>query len=344
MLGFPMFSPETPDAWKMNTPYFPFVSSGVFSASIPSSPTNIEAASTSQSETSFLDKEKIVRGPLDYLLKSPGKDIRRKFIHAFNEWLRIPEEKLNIITEIVGLLHTASLLIDDIQDNSKLRRGLPVAHSIFGIAQTINSANYAYFLAQERLRELNHPEAYEIYTEELLRLHRGQGMDLYWRDSLTCPTEEDYIEMIANKTGGLFRLAIKLMQLETETKSYVIELADLLGVIFQIRDDYQNLQSGLYTKNKGFCEDLTEGKFSFLIIHSIHSNPNNHHLLNILRQRSEDDSVKKYAVEYIDSTGSFEYCRERLASLLEEADHMVKELESQVGHSKGIYEILSFLS
>ncbi|GLA40196.1 terpene cyclase [Aspergillus niger] len=346
MLGFPMFSPETPDAWKMNTPYFPFVSSGVFSASIPSSPTNIEAASTSQSETTFLDKEKIVRGPLDYLLKSPGKDIRRKFIHAFNEWLRIPEEKLNIITEIVGLLHTASLLIDDIQDNSKLRRGLPVAHSIFGIAQTINSANYAYFLAQERLRELNHPEAYEIYTEELLRLHRGQGMDLYWRDCLTCPTEEDYIEMIANKTGGLFRLAIKLMQLESETKRQVdvIELADLLGVIFQIRDDYQNLQSGLYTKNKGFCEDLTEGKFSFLIIHSIHSNPNNHHLLNILRQRSEDDSVKKYAVEYIDSTGSFEYCRERLASLLEEADHMVKELESQVGHSKGIYEILRFLS
>lgn len=126
--------------------------------------------------------------------------------------------------------------------------------------------------------------------------------------------------------------------------SDVIELADLLGVIFQIRDDYQNLQSGLYTKNKGFCEDLTEGKFSFLIIHSIHSNPNNHHLLNILRQRSEDDSVKKYAVEYIDSTGTFQYCRERLASLLEEADHMVKELESQVGHSKGIYEILRFLS
>ncbi|OJJ68391.1 hypothetical protein ASPBRDRAFT_133371 [Aspergillus brasiliensis CBS 101740] len=291
-----------------------------------------------------IQREDIIRGPLDYLLKSPGKDIRRKFIQAFNEWLLIPEEKLAIIADIVGLLHTASLLIDDIQDNSKLRRGLPVAHSIFGIAQTINSANYAYFLAQERLRELNHPEAYEIYTEELLRLHRGQGMDLYWRDCLSCPTEEDYIEMIANKTGGLFRLAIKLMQLESETKSDVIRLADLLGVIFQIRDDYQNLQSGLYTKNKGFCEDLTEGKFSFLIIHSINSNPNNHHLMNILRQRSEDDSVKKYAVEYINSTGSFDYCRERLASLLEEADQMVKELEKEVGHSKGIYEILSFLS
>ncbi|KAE8395025.1 terpenoid synthase [Aspergillus alliaceus] len=290
-----------------------------------------------------IQSDEIIRGPLDYLLMYPGKDIRRKFMQAFNEWLKVSEDKLTIIAEIVGLLHTASLLIDDIQDSSKLRRGIPVVHSIFGVAQTINSANYAYFLAQERLRELNRPKAYEIYTEELLRLHRGQGMDLYWRDSLTCPTEEEYIEMIANKTGGLFRLAIKLMQLESEVSSDFLKLAELLGVIFQIRDDYQNLRSDLYSKNKGFCEDLTEGKFSFLIIHSINSNPDNHQLLNILRQKSEDESIKKYAVEYIQSTGSFEYCQDRLASLLHEAKVMVGELEENVGFSKGIYDILGFL-
>ncbi|GAB1206332.1 hypothetical protein APSETT445_005017 [Aspergillus pseudonomiae] len=240
-------------------------------------------------------------------------------------------------------------MIDDIQDSSKLRRGIPVAHSIFGVAQTINSANYAYFAAQEKLRELNRPKAYEVFTEELLRLHRGQGMDLYWRDSLTCPTEEEYIEMISNKTGGLFRLAIKLMQLESEISRIVdqssdfLSLVDLLGIIFQIRDDYQNLQSDLYSKNKGFCEDLTEGKFSFLIIHSIHSNPGNQQLLNILRQRSEEESVKKYAVEYIRSTGSFDYCQERLASLLHEVKMMVNVLEENVGFSKGIYDILAFL-
>ncbi|KAB8261872.1 terpenoid synthase [Aspergillus pseudonomiae] len=290
-----------------------------------------------------IQSEQIIWGPVDYLLKCPGKDIRRKFMQAFNEWLRIPEDRLNIIAEIVGLLHTASLLIDDIQDSSKLRRGIPVAHSIFGVAQTINSANYAYFAAQEKLRELNRPKAYEVFTEELLRLHRGQGMDLYWRDSLTCPTEEEYIEMISNKTGGLFRLAIKLMQLESEISSDFLGLVDLLGIIFQIRDDYQNLQSDLYSKNKGFCEDLTEGKFSFLIIHSINSNSGDQQLLNILRQRSEEESVKKYAVEYIRSTGSFDYCQERLASLLHEAKMMVNVLEENVGFSKGIYDILAFL-
>ncbi|PIG79998.1 prenyl transferase AtmC [Aspergillus arachidicola] len=282
----------------------------------------------------------IIRGPVDYLLKCPGKDIRRKLMQAFNEWLRIPEDRLNIIAEIVGLLHTASLLYTltfpfSLEENiimtysSKLRRGIPVAHSIFGVAQTINSANYAYFAAQEKLRELNRPKAYEIFTEELLRLHRGQ--------------EEEYIEMISNKTGGLFRLAIKLMQLESEVTSDFLGLVDLLGIIFQIRDDYQNLQSDLYSKNKGFCEDLTEGKFSFLIIHSINSNPGNQQLLNILRQRSEEESVKKYAVEYIRSTGSFAYCQDRLASLLHEAKMMVNILEENVGFSKGIYDILAFL-
>lgn len=98
-----------------------------------------------------------------------------------------------------------------------LRRGVPVANSIFGTAQTINSANYVYFLALGELSKLNTPKMIDIYTEELINLHRGQGMDLFWRDSLTCPSEADYLEMVSNKTGGLFRLAIKLMQAASST-------------------------------------------------------------------------------------------------------------------------------
>ena len=106
--------------------------------------------------------------------------------------------------------------VDDVEDSSLLRRGNPVAHSIFGTAQTINSANYVYFLALQQLTALPHANfAIQIFTEELLMLHRGQGMDLFWRDTLTCPSEDDYLEMVSNKTGGLFRLAIKLMQAES---------------------------------------------------------------------------------------------------------------------------------
>nr|BCP96882.1 geranylgeranyl diphosphate synthase [Penicillium shearii] len=317
-----------------------------------------------EQQNKFRQEKVIISAPLDYLGSLPGKDIRGKLISAFNEWFKIPEEKLEVIKRVVGLLHVASLLyvheiqhthfepsltkpskslyrIDDIQDSSKLRRGLPVAHNIFGVAQTINSANYAYFRAQSELFTLGKPQALDIFTEELLRLHRGQGMDLYWRDSLICPTEEEYLEMVANKTGGLFRLAIKLIQLESENTMDCVPLVDLLGVIFQIRDDYQNLQSDQYAKNKGFGEDITEGKFSYPIIHSIRKDNGNSQLMNILRQKTEDEDVKRYTIQIIESTGSFEYTRQKLISLTAQARALLKSLG--VDQSSGLASILEFL-
>jgi geranylgeranyl diphosphate synthase type 3 len=65
----------------------------------------------------------------------------------------------------------------------------------------------------------------KAFTEELINLHRGQGMDIYWRDSLTCPSEADYLEMVSNKTGGLFRLAIKLLQADSTVNMFVYLLS-----------------------------------------------------------------------------------------------------------------------
>lgn len=273
------------------------------------------------------EKEKILLEPYDYMLEHPGKDIRQQLIAAFNSWLHVPAEALETITKVVSQLHLASLLVDDVEDNSNLRRGVPVAHSIFGVAQTINSANYVYFQALEELGKLNNPVLLQFFTEEMLCLHRGQGLDLYWRDTLTCPTEEDYLEMVSNKTGGLFRLAVKLMQACSTSMVDYVPLVNLMGVVFQIRDDYMNLQSDLYTVNKGFCEDLTEGKFSFPVIHSIHANPSNRQIINILKQRSDQPDVKLYAVKYMDEqTHSFEYTRKVLANLDQKASDMIEEL------------------
>lgn len=126
-----------------------------------------------------------------------------------------------------------------------------MAHDIFGTAQTINSANYVYFLAQRELFRLKDvPMALQAFNEELLNLHRGQGMDLYWRDTLTMPSEEEYIQMISNKTGGLFRLSLKLMQAISKTGYDVVPLAEVIGLIFQIQDDYKNLTSTKVSESK----------------------------------------------------------------------------------------------
>lgn len=273
------------------------------------------------------EKESIIMGPYDYISKQPGKDIRKQMIAAFNVWLKVPEQSLETITRVIAMLHNASLLIDDVQDNSVLRRGIPVAHNIFGTAQTINSANYVYFLALQEVRKLNSPAAMEIYTEELLNLHKGQGMDLFWRDTLTCPTEEEYLEMVDNKTGGLFRLAVKLMQAESNTGKDCVPLVNVLGLIFQICDDYLNLSDKTYNKNKGLCEDLTEGKFSFPIIHSIRADPSNVQLINILKQRTRDEEVKLYAVNYMEHTGSFAHTKKVVSQLREKASQLIDEMD-----------------
>ena len=139
---------------------------------------------------------------------------------------------------------TQCFRIDDIEDSSQLRRGFPAAHCIFGAAQSINAANYAYVCAQQELLKLDDPfAAFRIYNEELLNLHRGQGIELFWRDTMTVPTENEYLLMISNKTGGLFRMIARLMQSASATKHDILPLTDLIGLMFQIRDDYNNLCS-----------------------------------------------------------------------------------------------------
>ncbi|KAF2281115.1 terpenoid synthase, partial [Westerdykella ornata] len=278
------------------------------------------------------EKERILLGPYDYLVGHPGKDIRSQFIAAFNKWLRVPEDRLEVITRVVGMLHTASLLVDDVEDSSVLRRGIPVANSIFGTAQTINSANYVYFKALADVVSLGNPKLIDIFTEELINLHRGQGMELYWRDSLTCPTEEDYLEMVGNKTGGLFRLAIKLMQAESRVDIDCTPLVSTVGVLFQILDDHLNLSptSG-YSSLKGLCEDLTEGKFSFPVIHAIRADPSNHVLMNILKQKTGDEEVKRYAVRYMQERGSFEYSRAVIERLRARSEELVGQVEGRLG-------------
>ncbi|XP_069071900.1 geranylgeranyl pyrophosphate synthase isoform X2 [Pleurodeles waltl] len=284
--------------------------------------------------------ERILLEPYKYLLQLPGKQVRTKLSQAFNHWLNVPEDKTQIIIEVTEMLHNASLLIDDIEDNSKLRRGFPVAHSIYGIPSVINSANYVYFLGLQKVLTLGHPEAVKIFTQQLLELHQGQGLDIYWRDTYTFPTEAQYKAMVLKKTGGLFGLAVGLMQLFSSYKRDLKPLLNTLGLFFQIRDDYANLNSKEYTENKSFCEDLTEGKFSFPTIHAIWSRPESTQVQNILRQRTENVDIKKYCVDYLEKVGSFEYTRQTLRTLEAEA---YKEIE-QLGGNPQLVSLVEHLS
>jgi len=289
--------------------------------------------------------ESAILEPYTYITANPGKEIRGKMIEAFNHWLHVPAEQLETITRIVQMLHSASLLVDDVEDDSQLRRGIPVAHKIYGTPQTINSGNYVYFLALKELQVLSKiptkgPSVDQLVTDELINLHRGQGLEILWRDSLTCPTEEEYVGMVNNKTGGLFRVAIKLMMSQSESTVDYIPLVNLMGVLFQIRDDYMNLQSAEYATNKSFAEDLSEGKFSFPVVHSVRADRSNRQVLNVLQKRPSTPTTKTYIIDYMDKhTKSFEYTRKVLGKL----DRQARDEILRLGGNEKLERILNLL-
>lgn len=131
--------------------------------------------------------------------------------------------------------------------------------------------------------------------------------------------------MVKDKTGGLFRLAVGLMQAfaTTNQNTNFSPLVDNLALYFQIRDDFINLADEEYMKSKSFCEDLTEGKFSFPIIHCVRQDPTDTRLLSILKQRTDDVDVKRYAQGLMKEAGSLTYTREK-------CNHLKAEIVAQI--------------
>ena len=298
--------------------------------------------------------ELVIQTPYIYLAKQPGKNFRSKLIHIFNAFYNVPENYVSMVCKIIDILHNASLMIDDIEDNSPMRRGIKASHMIYGIPMTINSANYMYFKALECTRHLAtygmldfresvymgmQAELLTIFEEELKNLHRGQALELHWRDSHVTPSVEMYFEMATNKTGGLFRLACRLLEEVAERydnnktltdedsmnfENSLIPLCNLLGVVYQIRDDYLNLVDDKMTSDKGFAEDISEGKMSFPIIHALAAEAKQMQddssktpfLKNTLRAKTDDIKEKKKFVDILkDDTHSLEYTKETLVNL-----------------------------
>lgn len=109
-------------------------------------------------------------------------------------------------------------------------------------------------------------------------------------------------------------------------------LVSTIGLLFQILDDHLNLSptSG-YSSLKGLCEDLTEGKFSFPVIHAIRADPSNQILINILKQKTTDEEVKRYALKYMEGKGSFEYSKKVIDELRGKTEGLVKGIEQGLG-------------
>ncbi|SCO76983.1 gibberellin cluster-GGPP-synthase [Fusarium oxysporum] len=267
---------------------------------------------------------RVADSPYNYILTLPSKGIRGAFIDSLNVWLDVPEDKTSVIKEVIGMLHNSSLIIDDFQDNSPLRRGKPSTHTVFGPAQAINTATYIIVKAIEKIQEIVSHEALAEITGTITTIFQGQAMDLSWTANTTVPSIQEYVLMVNDKTGALFRLSLELLALNSEasvndsTLESLSSLVSLLGQYFQIRDDYMNLIDNRYTDQKGFCEDLDEGKYSLTLMHALQSDSSGL-LANILSMRRFQGKLttqqKMLVLEVMKTNGSLDWTSTLLGML-----------------------------
>ncbi|KAE8152335.1 isoprenoid synthase domain-containing protein [Aspergillus avenaceus] len=256
-------------------------------------------------------------GPAEYIRSLPSKGVREAFVDALNVWLGLPDRMVTRIKSVAETLHNASLMLDDIEDSSPLRRGRPATHTIFGPDQTINSANYLLVQAMDQVRQLDNMQCMDVFVEEMRNLFIGQSYDLYWTRQGDCPSQEEYLEMISQ--------------------------INLLGQYFQIRDDYKNLSED-YTAQKGFCEDLDEGKYSFPLVHVLTAQPRNFQLRGILQESRRAGSMslplKQCVLEHLAQAGSLEYTHATLGKLMKGIMGEMEMLERKTECSNWVLRFL----
>jgi isopentenyl-diphosphate delta-isomerase type 1 len=252
--------------------------------------------------------------PYAYINSLPSKGIRDLLIKAICKDFKVNEKNQKKIQYVISTIHNASLIIDDIEDGSEKRRGYLAAHKQYPLAFALNAGYLKIF------ELLNHVDVniQPFLINRLYKLHIGQGADAYAIFKSEIPTKEEYVEMILHKTGALFDLILDCVIFYKENNEdqtlYRIFLHDF-ALYFQIRDDYLNATE--YSIEKGFFEDLDEGKYSYLMIICLGQKRKGYEeVLKILKKDKKTIEDKQYVIKLMEENGTFTSVKHELSEKL----------------------------
>ena len=260
------------DLWlpKENTPVSETWMKNVFPGlSLTSCPKSVKL------DTAFVNS---LFTPLNDILSRGGKRWRPLLMTLVCETLGGGEAALPL-SPLVEFSHNASLIHDDIEDDSDQRRGKPAIHHLYGVDTAINVGSFFYFMSLcciESFSGKNKEQIYKLWGEYMRKLHLGQSMDISWhRDITLIPSIDDYYIMCGMKTGALASFAAELgvyaAGASAETAQVLGKAAEKLGIGFQILDDVKNLTAQIPGKKRG--DDIVEGKKSLPILLYLHKYP-----------------------------------------------------------------------
>jgi octaprenyl-diphosphate synthase len=250
---------------------------------------------------------------MTYIVKRKGKQIRPMFVFLSAGACGIINESTYRGASLIELVHTASLVHDDVVDNSNYRRGFFSVNALWKNKIAVLVGDFlltrGLFLAMEHkdyeLLSICTEAVKEMSEGELLQMEKARQLDI---------KEEIYYEIIRQKTASLIAsccaVGASSSGASAEVVSKMKDFGQHVGMAFQIKDDLFDYGDDEIGKPLGI--DIKEKKMTLPLIHALSKSSwlEKRRIINIIRNKSEDSSKVKEVIEFVKKSGGIEYAKE----------------------------------
>lgn len=273
-----------------------------------------------------------------HLIKAGGKKIRPSLVLISSEAVGGSVEGALKTAAAVELIHTFSLIHDDIMDQDEMRRGMPSVHTIWGESMAILAGDILFSLAFELVTQTHNEdipskrvvEALRTVVDACIKICEGQAFDMSFEGNFNVQ-ETEYMNMIYKKTAALIAAATKAGAIlgggTEEQVEALSEYGRLIGMSFQIQDDYLDVISDEESLGKPVGSDIMEGKMTLMVVHALSkaSNEDKEALITILNDDGTENVEK--AIKIFDKYGSINYTHNIALENVQKAKELLNILD-----------------
>ncbi|RTE86784.1 MULTISPECIES: octaprenyl diphosphate synthase [Gammaproteobacteria] len=264
-----------------------------------------------------------------YIVNSGGKRLRPMLAVLAAKALGYQGTHHHTLAAIVEFIHTATLLHDDVVDDSHTRRGKETANAKFGNEASVLVGDFLYTRAFQMMVTMESMRVMEILADATNVIAEGEVMQLMnCNDPET--SEESYFDVIYSKTARLFEAATQLGAVLTEQSEDITQAAAdygrYLGTAFQLVDDLLDYTADSETMGKDAGDDLAEGKPTLPLLYTMWNSADADAL--IIRKAIENGGERdklQHILGLMENTGALEYTRRKA---LEQRDLAIKALDA----------------
>ena len=268
--------------------------------------------------------------PITYGMQAGGKRLRPTLLlMAADAFGKCPEKALQAAVGI-EMFHNFTLLHDDVMDNSDMRRGRPTVHAKWDANTAILSGDTMLTLATRLMTKVDDSilrSVLDTFNDQALKVYEGQRLDMDFETTDNVSLDQ-YIEMIKGKTGALLGGAAKIGALiggaSAEDADKMYEFGMMLGIAFQIEDDYLDTFGNADTFGKPIGGDINNNKKTFLMVKALGSGNPNAEALRIALSMPAGPTKVKTATKIYETMGLPAQCRAEVAAYSSKALAAVK--------------------